>query len=112
MNKVIIKSLFDKEVDIKQGEKSLLWHFQQNAIDWMQACGGKGRCTTCKIKILKGQENLRELTGVEQKFVEQKRLSTSERLSCQTNFIPNIEKKIILIDIPKKCRFPHMKYSE
>lgn len=112
MNKVVIKSLFDKEVAIKDENKSLLWHFQQTSIDWMQACGGKGKCTTCKVKIFEGKEYLKELTEAEQKFIKQKRLLDSERLTCQASFMENIEKKILSIGIPKKYRFPHIKYSE
>lgn len=112
MNKVVIKSLFNKEVEIIQTNKSLLWHFQEASLDWMQACGGKGRCTTCKVSVLQGKEYLKKMTEAEQKFVEQKRLLESERLSCQTNFEDNVKEKSLWIEIPSKYRFPHLKYSE
>ena len=112
MNKIIIKSIFDKEIEIKQENKSLLWHFQQNAIDWMQACGGKGRCTTCKMKISEGEENLKEVSEAEQKFMKQQRLDISERLACQTYLKENKKEKKVWVKIPKKYRFPHIKYSE
>lgn len=55
----------------------------ENGIDWMHACGKKGRCTTCKIRILEGQENLSPETEQELLFKSQQRLHPQERLSCQ-----------------------------
>jgi len=59
----------------------------ENGIDWMHACGKKGRCTTCKIRILEGQENLSPETEQELFFRSQQRLLDQERLSCQARLL-------------------------
>lgn len=59
----------------------------ENGIDWMHACGKKGRCTTCKIRILEGQENLSPETDQELLFRSQQRLLDQERLGCQARLL-------------------------
>lgn len=59
----------------------------ENGIDWMHACGKKGRCTTCKIRILEGQENLSPETDHELLFRSQQRLLDQERLGCQARLL-------------------------
>mgnify|MGYP006157093297 CR=1 FL=1 len=51
MPKLIVQNLFDKEVYVAPGQK-VLAALQEAGIDWMHACGGKGRCTTCKVVII------------------------------------------------------------
>ena len=34
----------------------------------MHACGAKGRCTTCRLQVLAGQENLSPLTAAELRY--------------------------------------------
>ena len=40
----------------------LLAAVQAAAYDWMHACGAKGRCTTCRVRVRAGMENLGPLT--------------------------------------------------
>jgi len=44
-------------VPVNDTTRPLLFSLQANFVDWMHACGGKGRCTTCKMQIINGQEN-------------------------------------------------------
>ncbi len=73
--------------------------------DIMHACGGKGRCTTCRIKILAGEVAPIKLTQAEQRFSDHGRLKCDERLSCQIS----VEKDLDL-EIPDGCKLPHLTY--
>jgi len=74
----------------------------------MQACGKKGRCTTCKMLILEGLENLSLETPQELQFRSLGRLAPSERLACQTQLL----KKSLTIKVLDPYKFPHLMYTE
>lgn len=87
--------------------KTLLQILQDNRIDWMHACGGKGRCTTCKVIIKASEETLPPLSGAEQKMKDRGRLRENERQACQ--FCPT---SFIEIAVPKLYQLPHIAYTE
>ena len=43
----MIENLCKRTLQAPDYSKTLLEHSQDDGIDWMQACGRKGRCTTC-----------------------------------------------------------------
>lgn len=51
--------------------------------DWWHACGAKGRCTTCRVRVLAGAEFLTPATEPELRYRAAGRLSEHERLACQ-----------------------------
>ena len=51
--------------------------------DWWHACGAKGRCTTCRVRVLAGAEHLTPLTEPERRYQAAGRLRATERLACQ-----------------------------
>lgn len=51
--------------------------------DWWHACGGKGRCTSCRVRVLAGAEALAPPTAPELRYREAGRLRPDERLACQ-----------------------------
>jgi ferredoxin, 2Fe-2S len=105
MAKIRIENLFDKilQADL---QKTLLQNFQTHALDWMHACGGKGRCTTCRVVIKEGGQNLTPLTAAEMRYQQQGALHSSERLSCQAQIVDDV-----VIVVPDDCKLPHMQYS-
>ncbi len=107
MPKIIIKNINNQEVDIYDTNKSVLQHFGEAHIDWMQACGGKGRCVTCTMVVHEGLENLSPMSTAEQKFQKMERLQSNERLACQCSLQGDI-----LISIPQKYKLPHINYSD
>lgn len=62
--------------------KNLLELAQDNDVNMEYACGGNGVCTTCLIKVQKGEENLGELTEQEELMLEDSNDKTT-RLGCQ-----------------------------
>lgn len=106
MATITIRNLFDRTIEAVP-EKSLLKHFQDIRLDWMHACGGKGRCTTCKVIVLSGAENLSQLTPAEIRYKNMKALADGERLSCQVRPLGDI-----VVRVPEEYKLPHLTYSE
>jgi 2Fe-2S ferredoxin len=107
MAKVIIKNLNDKVVDLSSCGRSLLHCLLESGLDWMHACGGKGRCTTCKVQVIEGMEQLSPLSHAELKYRQQQQLNKDERLSCQL-----IVKGDVMLHVPKESQLPHITYSK
>jgi len=106
MVKIIIENLAQKEVLLTEMNKTALYQFQTNYVDWMHECGGKGRCTSCKMIVLEGMENLSGQTPAEKKYLEQGLLKTDERLACQVRVLGNLKVKV-----PDESKLSHLKYS-
>ena len=107
MPEIVIQNLSNKKVPADDTVRPLLYHFQQSYLDWMHACGGKGRCTTCKVVVLEGLDNFEPLTEAEQRYERQGALRANERLACQARI-----KGDILIRVPEEGKLPHIRYSE
>ncbi|MGV3589747.1 MAG: 2Fe-2S iron-sulfur cluster-binding protein [Adhaeribacter sp.] len=105
MPKLVLQNLYQKEVLVMPGQK-ILTAIGAAGVDWMHACGGKGRCTTCRIIILAGMEGLGELTPPEIKYREQERLKANERLTCQCTLQTDAVGRV-----PEETKFPHQSYS-
>lgn len=109
MAKITISNQAGKVVDFKvnnETPQSILAILQENYIDWMHACGGKGRCTTCRFNILNGDGNLAPATAAENTFIEAGKILKSQRLACQAAVLGGIE-----IEVPEKCKLPGVTYS-
>lgn len=104
---IVIKNLEEKTLEIHDFSKTLLRHVQENGLDWMHACGGKGRCTTCKVVILQGEENTQPKTQAELKYETLGLLGAHERLSCQVVITGNMR-----VEVPEEGKLPHVKYSD
>lgn len=103
----MIENLFNRTLDASQPGKSLLKHFQDNDVDWMHACGGKGRCTTCKVVVRHGIGHLEPLTPAEQRYMSEGALQQGERLACQA-----IVNGDVIVVAPREYHLPHMRYSD
>jgi len=56
-------------------------------IPHFHACGGKGKCTTCRIIVLAGEENLSMANKKESKLRDSINFPKSMRLACQTSIV-------------------------
>lgn len=109
MPKITISNQGQKVVNYKLNNESpltVLAILQENNIDWMHACGGKGRCTSCKCTILNGEADLAPKTQVEKDYFEAERLTSQQRLTCQA--VPSGD---ILIEVPEKNKLPGINYT-
>jgi len=107
MAKITIQNLPGREIAVQDFSKSALIQFGLNQLDWMHACGGKGRCTTCRFRIIEGDNHITPLTKAEERYREQDLLQLNERLACQAIVLDDI-----VISVPDDCKLPHLHYSE
>lgn len=88
--------------------QSLLAALQGVGIDWMHACGAKGRCTTCRIQLTAGLDNLAPLTAAEERYRLAGRLRPDERLTCQARLpAGDVQGRV-----PAATQLPHLHYQE
>jgi 2Fe-2S ferredoxin len=107
MVKIVIENLAQKEVVHRGSASSVLSVLQNNYIDWMHACGGKGRCTTCKMIVVEGADQLSPLSGAELTYQQRGELATNERLACQTSARGSFK-----IRVPEETKLPHLTYTK
>lgn len=67
--------------EVEAGKKLVL-ALEDNGVGILHRCGGKARCTTCRVEILEGDFD--DLTNIEKKAFDDKGLVEDNiRLSCQ-----------------------------
>lgn len=106
MVKIIIENLAQKEVPVTRGGLPALRHIHAEGIDWMHACGGKGRCTTCRMQVIRGGESLGPLTAAEQMYKKEGLLLNNERLACQV-----VVSSDLVVRVPDDSKLPHLNYT-
>lgn len=74
----------DKVVTAEDDLDSLLDLSVQNQIPHLHECGGHGRCTTCRVRILDGIQHLTPKTPTEREASFVRKWDPSIRLACQT----------------------------
>ena len=70
-------------VEVPQGKRLVLALEDEAAIDQLHSCGGKARCTTCRVEFIAGEP--KTMTDAEQAVLTQRGLigKPGVRLSCQ-----------------------------
>jgi len=106
MAKIRIRNLNNRELINNDNSKSILNIIHDAQIDWMHACGGKGRCTSCKMIVHEGIEHFNQPTSAEQRMIDNGRLAKHERLACQNKLNDDID-----ISVAETNKFPHIEYS-
>ena len=105
MPEITIANLQSKTIK-RENKSERLLDVLLSATDWMHACGGKGRCTTCKARVLKGLESLPSRNENEERFYKLNKLQDDERLVCQILLDHDL-----VIEVPKETQLPHLKYD-
>jgi len=106
MPKLTVQNLAGLAVEVAPGQ-TLLHALQAQGIDWMHACGGKGRCTTCRITVLQGIEHMGPLTESEMRYRSKGRLQDNERLTCQCT----LTRGDATGKVPNPTKLPHLTYT-
>ena len=55
----------------------------ENKIPHLHECGGNGRCTTCRVRVLDGYQHLSPPTSLERNMAHFRKWDPSIRLACQ-----------------------------
>lgn len=102
-----VQNLYGTPVPVPAGA-TLLAALQAAGHDWMHACGGRGRCTSCRVQVVRGLELLTPPTDPELRYHRAGRLLAHERLTCQAR-LPAGE---VVGRVPEATRLPHVRYGE
>ena len=84
-------------IDIAE-EESILIASLRNNINHLSACGGTGKCSTCRVEVTKGLENCHPRNAIEQKLADKLSFPSNIRLGCQTKLKGNITYRRLLLD--------------
>ena len=87
----------DIKIDIAEDESILIASLRNN-ITHLSACGGTGKCSTCRIEILEGMENCFPRNDLEQKLATKLSFPDNIRLGCQTKLKGDITYRRLLLD--------------
>jgi adenylate cyclase len=68
-------------------------------IPHIRACGGRARCSTCRILVTEGIENCDTRTASESALAQKLGFSSNIRLACQTKVRANITMQRLVLDI-------------
>ena len=71
-----------KEVRVAKGT-SILEASRQHRIGHVSMCGGRGRCSTCRVRVMSDIETLPPRNGIESLVAERLSLQDNVRLACQ-----------------------------
>jgi len=66
--------------EVEAGKRLVLALEQDAGVDQLHACGGKARCTTCRVEFIAGEPE--SMTEAERAVLARREL-TGVRLSCQ-----------------------------
>jgi adenylate cyclase len=87
----------EKSIEVQPGE-TLLQAAQRADIALAHICGGKARCSTCRIIVLEGLENCSPRTGPEQEVAGLLGFSPQVRLACQTLITGPVKIRRLVVD--------------
>lgn len=108
MPRIVIQNLGNLTIDSAHADRKVIELIHENGTDWMHACGKKGRCTTCKMIVVEGMQNLNYESESELGYRRQNRLKSNERLACQSQLL----KGDLIIRVAETNKFPHITYTE
>ena len=86
---ITVKYADGVEVKISKGT-SILDASRENSIGHISMCGGRGRCSTCRVRVLSARDDLPERNGVEEQVARRLNLDSNVRLACQLRPISDI----------------------
>ncbi len=77
----------NREIEATDYSLSVLEHSIKNKVPLLHECGGHGLCTTCRIRVLDGINNLTPPTKLETNLQNNRGWDPSVRLGCQTRLL-------------------------
>jgi adenylate cyclase len=95
---VQINFLNDNKTIKSESTASLLDISLQNGIPHVHVCGGKARCSTCRVIVLDGEENVLPRNEAEEKLARKKGFECNIRLACQTRVKGDVTVRRLVMD--------------
>ena len=87
----------EKNAEI-DAETTILQSALRNGIPLAHACGGHARCSTCRVLVLQGLENLCPRNKREQSLAEERNFNAKVRLACQTTVNGDVTVRRLVLD--------------
>jgi len=94
-HRLTIRYMGHGEVAAAPGQ-TLLEISRASAIPHPSACGGRGRCSSCRVLIIAGAENAPPASGLERTMLERIRAPKQVRLACQTRPSGDMSIRVLL----------------
>ena len=82
-NPIVTYIGINQQVEFMDPDATLLDCSIKNQIPHMHECGGIGQCTTCRIRIIDGLQNITPRTRMERETAQLRKWDPSIRLACQ-----------------------------
>ena len=67
-----------------EGDENLLAAMTEAGVGIPHLCGGRARCSTCRVRVMDGADMLGDRTAAEQKMADKLDFTDDIRLACQT----------------------------
>ena len=87
----------EREVETAEAE-TVLQASLRAGIPHAHACGGKARCSTCRVIVLAGLEHCNRRNAKEKKLAERLHFGPEIRLACQTRITGNVKLRRPVLD--------------
>jgi adenylate cyclase len=87
----------DRTVEVKEGE-NIRDAALRHGIPIAHVCEGKGRCSTCRVLVLEGQEYCSRPTEKEKDIARFVSFSNNIRLACQTTITGDVKVRRLTLD--------------
>lgn len=94
----IVRSLPDQIDAVAAPGQSLLEALLAAKVPVTHACGGKARCSTCRVRVLEGLAACSARTAEEQTMADQLGLEGAIRLACQTRTTADLVVRRLVLD--------------
>ena len=95
MARIILEG--EREIQEPSGD-TLLEINLRTGVPHVHACGGNARCSTCRVLVLEGEENLSEPTDDEMRLAHRKGLEENIRLACQARIEGDVRLRRLVLD--------------
>jgi adenylate cyclase len=95
----IIRFLPDDRVVEARADESLLDAALRADIPHTHVCGGTGRCSTCRVRVISGLSSCSPRTKPEAKMAEHLHFTPDIRLACQTKARGDCEVRRLVLDL-------------
>ena len=87
----------EKKINLKEDE-SILTASLKEGIPHVHACGGEGRCTTCRVLVLEGEEKCEPRNKAEKTISSKLNFPSNIRLACQTKISGDVKCRRLILD--------------
>jgi len=86
-----------REIELGEGE-TILQAAVRAEIPLAHICGGHGRCSTCRVVIVRGLEHCLPRTPEEEVIARQLQFAPDIRLACQTGVVGDVTLRRLVLD--------------